>query len=133
MIKKISLATLIGCGLISGSSVSAQSFKQLPNGLEYLIVKDAPGTKTIQEGSVVSMHIRTKIADSAMFDSYKMNNDQPIEQPLTQQFLGSFMDGFKLLTSGDSAIFRLPIDSAFHGSQLPPFAKSGDKVIYTVK
>ena len=113
--------------------VNAQSFKKLPNGLEYDIIKDAPGTKKIADGSYVSMHIRTKIADSAMFDSYKMNNDKPIEQQLTAQFLGGFMDGFAMLSAGDSAVLRMPIDSAFKGGQLPPFAKSGDKVTYVVK
>jgi hypothetical protein len=62
-----------------------------------------------------------------------MNNDKPIDQQLTAQFLGGFMDGFAMLSAGDSAVLRMPIDSAFKGGQLPPFAKSGDKVTYVVK
>ncbi len=133
MVRKISM-TLVALASLAGSSeVNAQSFKKLPNSLEYAIVSDAPGAKKIADGSYVSMHIRTRIADSAMFDSYKMNNDKPIEQQLTAQFLGGFMDGFAMLTAGDSAILRMPIDSAFKGGQLPPFAKSGDMVTYIVK
>jgi len=144
MIRKISFAcaTLL---LISGSSIAQNNktekkatavdtaFKITANNLEYLFLKDQAGTKFIQDGSIVKMHIRTKIADSTMFDSYKMNNNEPIEQPLTKQFLGAFMEGFALLTAGDSAVLRLPIDTAFKGSPMPPFAKSGDKVSYEVK
>ena len=145
MIRKISLAcaTL----LLTGSAAMAQKTtaikKATPtkksftiktaNKLECNMLNDVAGTKFIQDGSVVKMHIRTKIADSSMFDSYKMNNNEPIEQPLTKQFLGAFMEGFSLLTAGDSAILRLPIDTAFKGSPMPPFAKSGDMVSYEVK
>ena len=144
MIRKISFAcaTLL---FISGASIAQNNktekkatavetaFKKTANNLEYLFLKDQAGTKFIQDGSIVKMHIRTKIADSAMFDSYKMNNNEPIEQPLTKQFLGAFMEGFALLTAGDSAILRLPIDTAFKGSPMPPFTKRGDKVSYEVK
>jgi FKBP-type peptidyl-prolyl cis-trans isomerase len=146
MIRKISFAcatTLIlfisSCKIAQNNKTEKKAtavetaFKKTANNLEYLFLKDQAGTKFIQDGSIVKMHIRTKIADSAMFDSYKMNNNEPIEQPLTKQFLGAFMEGFALLTAGDSAILRLPIDTAFKGSPMPPFAKSGDKVSYEVK
>jgi FKBP-type peptidyl-prolyl cis-trans isomerase len=130
---KISM-TLLVCALLGISPLThAQTFKTLPNGLEYCIIKDEPGTQKITEGSQVSLHIRTKIADSSMFDSYKMNKNEPIDQQLTAQFLGGFMPGFEMLSAGDSAILRLPVDSAFKGNQMPAFVKSGDKVTYTVK
>lgn len=108
-------------------------FNKTTSGLEYLMLKDVPGKKFIQDGSYVVMHIRTKIADSAMFDSYKMNNNEPIDQQLTKDFLGAFMEGFNLLSEGDSALLRLPIKTAFKDSPLPPFAKETDKVTYEVK
>lgn len=119
---------------MAGTPVKAAAeFKKLPNGLEYKIIRDEAGVKLIQEGSFVSLNIRTRIADSAMFDSYKMNDNKPIEQQLTTQFLGGFMDGFLFLSAGDSAVLRMPIDSAFKGGQFPAFAKSGDMVTYDVK
>ncbi len=145
MIKKISLAcaTLLLTGSVTMAQKTTAVKKATPtkksftiktaNKLECNMLNDVAGTKFIQDGSVVKMHIRTKIADSSMFDSYKMNNNEPIEQPLTKQFLGAFMEGFALLTAGDSAILRLPIDTAFKGSPMPPFAKSGDMVSYEVK
>ncbi len=142
MIKKVVLGSLalvvFSAGVHAqkqkgGKNAPVAEFKKTANQLEYKFLKDEPGDKYIQDGSVVKMHIRTKIADSAMFDTYKMNNNEPIEQPLGKQFLGNFMEGFALLTPGDSAILQLPIDSAFKGAQMPPFAKSGDKVSYEVK
>jgi len=145
MIKKISFAcaTLLLTGSVTMAQKTTAVKKATPtkksftiktaNKLECYMLNDVPGIKFIQDGSVVKMHIRTKIADSSMFDSYKMNNNEPIEQPLTKQFLGAFMEGFSLLSSGDSAILRLPIDTAFKGSPMPPFAKSGDMVSYEVK
>lgn len=109
-------------------------FKKTASGVEYKFLVDNPSTTTIGEGSVVKMHIRTLVADSAMFDTYKMNNNEPIEQPMSSQFIGPFWDAFVLLTPGDSAILRLPIDSAFKGApSLPPFAKSGDHVQWVIK
>ena len=113
--------------------VNAQTFKKASKGLEYVIIKDVPGAKLIKDGSYVALHIQTKMADSVMFDSYKINNNEPIEQQLTQEFLGGFMEGFTKLSEGDSAILRMPVDSAFPGNQKPPFAKPGDLVSYFIK
>lgn len=107
--------------------------KTLENGVDYSIYFDAPGTATITEGSYVSMQITTAIGDSIMFDSYASNNGLPLEpQKLSSSFLGVFMDGFKLLTVGDCAFFRVPVKIAFDGS-IPPFTNPTDKVVYHVK
>jgi FKBP-type peptidyl-prolyl cis-trans isomerase len=131
MIKKIGLAILSLCFV--SVNTQAQKMKKLPSGLEYVMYKDTPGAKFIKDGSYVKMHIRTKIADSAMFDSYVMNKEKPIEQQLTAQFLGAFMEGFSLLSEGDSAMLRLPYEKAFKDQPLPPFAKAGDPVSYQIK
>lgn len=130
------LSAVFVCSALAASAQKKPQplvFKSTPNKLEYVFLKDEPGKNTIKDGSIVKLHIRTKIKDSVMFDSYKMNNNEPIEQPLNKQFLGGFMEGFEMLTAGDSAILRLPIDSAFKGAPMPPFAKSGDKVTYELK
>jgi FKBP-type peptidyl-prolyl cis-trans isomerase len=114
-------------------NTDAQEFKKTASGLEYAMLKDVPGINAIKDGSYVKMHIRTKIADSSLFDSYLLNNNEPIEQQLTSQFLGAFMEGFSLLSEGDSAILKLPVEKAFKDSPLPPFAKAGDPVQYEVR
>jgi len=132
-ISKKVLGLFLTAALANGVQAQQKTFSKTASGLEYLMLKDVPGKKNVQDGSYVVMHIRTKIADSAMFDSYKMNNNEPIDQQLTKEFLGDFMEGFNLLTEGDSALLRLPIEVAFKGSPMPPFAKNGDKVTYEVK
>ena len=80
------------------------------------------------------MHIVTKIKDSVLFDSRKMNNDKPIETPVNKpQQSGDIMEGFPLLTEGDSVVFEIAIDSLAKGQALPPFAKSGDILQFAVK
>lgn len=110
-----------------------KGFKVTASGLEYKFLHDEPGTVTIQDGNVVKMHIRTRIADSIMFDTYRWNNNEPIEQALTKEFLGAFMEGFNLLTAGDSVILRLPLEKAFKENSYPSFAKSHDMVSYDLK
>jgi FKBP-type peptidyl-prolyl cis-trans isomerase len=127
----------IGCAIVSLSLIAnvaqAQKFKKTVTGLEYAMLKDVPGTKMIQDSSYVKMHIRTKMSDSTMFDSYKMNNNEPVEQQLTSQFLGAFMEGFLMLSEGDSAVLKLPVEKAFKDTQIPPFAKKGDPFSFEVK
>ena len=116
------------------TSTKSDVMKKTPSGVEYSFFKDDPNPKTIQEGSVVKMHIRTVISDSVMFDTYKMNNNEPIEQPMSKQFIGAFWEGFTMCGPGDSVMLQLPIDSAFKDAGgLPPFAKSGDKVKWYLK
>lgn len=129
--KKILLSSL---ALVAAGTMQAQNLKSLPSGLEYNIITDAPGTKKATEGSIITMHIRTLLNDSTLFDSYKMNNNEPV--PATVQkpsFNGDIMEGLTLLTAGDSAHFRTTADSVFRNGQMPPFAKSGDKVNFYVK
>lgn len=116
------------------SFAQAQNLTKLPSGLEYKIVKDAPGTKKAAVGSIITMHIRTVVNDSSLFDSYKMNNNEPVPaQVQAPSFNGDIMEGLALLTAGDSAHFRTLADSVFRNGQMPPFVKSGDKVNFYVK
>lgn len=110
------------------------SFKKLPSGLEYAMVKDAPGTKFAKEGSMITINIRTILNDSVLFDSYKMNNNEPVPAQVSKPgFNGDIMEGFTYATEGDSIILRSPVDSIFKNAQVPPFAKSGDKVTFYIK
>lgn len=124
----LSVATLFSCN--SGM----KEFKALPSGLKYKIVDDKKGDKKAVEGTFVTMHIVTKIKDSVLYDSRKMNNDKPIETPVNKpQQSGDIMEGFPLLTEGDSVLFEIPIDTLAKGQPLPPFAKSGDMLTFAVK
>jgi FKBP-type peptidyl-prolyl cis-trans isomerase FkpA len=56
------------------------------------------------------MHIHVHIGDSVLFDSRKVNNNQPVPFPISQPQLGHDpTEGFMMLAAGDSAVFRLSV------------------------
>ncbi len=111
----------------------APGYKRIANGLDYKFIKDQPGDALATENGFIEMHISTKIADSVMFDSYKLNEKKPIEAQITKQNFGLLMDGILLMGKGDKAMFQAPLSIMFAGAPAPPFAKENDLVIYTVE
>lgn len=120
------------------SKKTKDGFTILPSGLEYKIVKAGKGKRKGQEGDHAEMFIRVSLEDSLIFDSRKMfNPDKPvpvtIQKPKVQ---GDLMEGFMLLVAGDSAQFRLPVDTMMKAGAPPlPGAKpgTGQKMKYEVQ
>jgi FKBP-type peptidyl-prolyl cis-trans isomerase FkpA len=112
----------------------AVAYDRTPAGLQYKIMRDVPGKNTPQLGDNVEMHIRTHIGDSILFDSRVLNKNQPVPfQIMPPSFKGDLVEGFMMMTPGDSAIFRVPVDSLrTAGAQLLPWMKSGDMIDYEV-
>jgi FKBP-type peptidyl-prolyl cis-trans isomerase FkpA len=126
------LIMLFACGFHQ-SNAQKNKFTKLKSSLEHSIIKDVPGTKAV-EGSMVTMHIKTVVNGTALFDSYSMNNNEPVPAQIAKpQYNGDVMEGLAMLSPGDSAIFRTPADSIFRGGQMPPNVKSGDTVYFYVK
>src|SRR5690606_2804849 len=91
---------------------SGDGFKTTENGLQYKIVKDEKSGETAKEGDVVVMHLHTMIGDSTVFDSRKFNGNQPVEYPLNSPtFKGDVPEGIMMMSAGDSAIFKVSLDS----------------------
>lgn len=113
---------------------AAPGFNRTEGGLEYKIVRDEAGTNTPKIGDQVEMHIVTRIKDSVIFDSRTMNNNQPVPfQIMAPSFKGDLVEGFMMLTPGDSAMFRVPVDSLKKGGQqLPPWMEKADVIEYEV-
>jgi FKBP-type peptidyl-prolyl cis-trans isomerase FkpA len=135
MIRRIIPVTLLGVTLAFMSACNSGSgFKTTKDGLEYRIVKDSAGSQHPAVGDLVEMHIVTRVGDSVLFDSRKLNNDQPVQFPLNPPaFKGDMSEGFALLTPGDSAVFRISLDSIRKtGAQLLPWMKPTDKLQYEV-
>jgi FKBP-type peptidyl-prolyl cis-trans isomerase len=111
-------------------------FITTPTGLEYKITTDIPGTNTPKIGDYVEVEISTKINDSVLFDTKKMNNNQPVQfQIQPAQFKGDIVEGIMLMTPGDVGIFKLSVDSLQKaGSQMAPWMKpgTGQKLIYYI-
>lgn len=111
-------------------------FKKLEAGLEYKIVKDASGDKKPAMGDVVEMHIVLKVDDSVIANSRKENDNKPVQimiQP--SQYKGDWTNGITQLTAGDSAVFRMSIDSLkanMKGQMLPPWMNGKKNLVYEV-
>lgn len=109
-------------------------YKLTPGGLQYKIIVDAPGDRFPKLGDNVEMHIHTHVGDSSLFDSRKLNNGNPVPfQIMPPSFKGDLVEGFMLLTPGDSAVFQVSVDSVKKaGAQLLPWMKEGDMIVYEV-
>lgn len=110
------------------------AFKSTADGLQYNIVKDAPGTNKPKIGDHIEIHINTHVGDSMLYDSRKLNDNKPVPlQLMPPSFKGDLTEGFMMMTPGDSAVFRVAIDSIVKsGQQMLPWMKPGDMIQYEV-
>lgn len=137
MIKRIIPAAIVGLAIITsvGCTNGGGSW-QNKNGLEYKIIKDNKGKKA-QVGDIVEMNVVIKIEDSTLANSAKENMGKPVQMPVQPpMYRGDWLSGLTLLGEGDSAVFRVTVDSikkAFPQQQMPAFMKSGKHLVYEVK
>lgn len=118
------------------TEVPKSDFKTTETGLEYKFIKDVPGTNMPKTGDYVEVHLVTTIGDSVLFETRKMNNNQPVQFPLQPAaFKGDLVDGLTMMTPGDSAIFQMSVDTLVKaGSPSMPWMKpgTGQKLTYRV-
>lgn len=117
--------------------IADEGYTTSPNGMEYKIVYDAPGTQKPQIGDYISAHLLSKVGDSVLFSTRSVLNNAPAEvQVMAPPGKGDVLEGFMYMTPGDSAIFRFSIDSLMKlpGMQPLPWMKpgTGQKVCYYV-
>ncbi len=133
--KRILPIALAGLALMSISSCKNGGSFQKKDGLEYKLVVDKPG-QTAKVGDFVEINIRMLAGNSVMADSRKLNGGKPLEMPIQpSQFRGEWTQGLTLMSPGDSAVFRMSVDTLkkmLNGQQLPPFMKPGTYIYYQV-
>ncbi len=116
------------------SSPKEEAFKTTPNGIEYRIVNDVAGTNTPKIGDYIYAHLLSKVNDSVLFSTRSVLNNQPAEVQIQQvPGRGDIIEGFMYMTPGDSAIFRISVDTLIKlGMQPFPWMKpgTGQKVVY---
>jgi FKBP-type peptidyl-prolyl cis-trans isomerase FkpA len=106
---------------------SCEQFKKGDGGLQYNIVKDA-GNAKVGTGDVLSFHamiINDK--DSIVNNTYEVGLPNVIQIPDNndpQAYAGDYYSMFRMLGEGDSAVFRLDVDTlvARTGQPKPDFA-----------
>ncbi|MBS1772091.1 MAG: FKBP-type peptidyl-prolyl cis-trans isomerase [Bacteroidetes bacterium] len=130
------VATLVATAADAQTKTTKDGYAYTPNGLEYKVIKDAPGGRKPVPGDFIEVHLTCKVDDSLLFATRPFNNNQPIEYQVPQPAKGDIAEGFLYMTAGDSAIFRASIDSLW---KLPnfnpqPWMKQGigQKITYYV-
>jgi FKBP-type peptidyl-prolyl cis-trans isomerase FkpA len=141
MIKRFALATLAGITAISFTACNSNEWKKTKDGLEYKILVDKKEGKGPSMEDYVKVNVRIYYAekgkkDTLLNDIYAMNGNQAIEIPVNVplSFKSDWPSGLNLMTPGDSAIFRTPVDTIMKLSQgqLPAFMKKGGHIVYSV-
>lgn len=120
-----------------GHPKTSDGYYILPSSLEYKFLKDVKEGKTPKPGDIMEFSIITSYQDSVLFDTHKMNGDKPVQYAMqAPAYKGDVSEGFALMTPGDSAIFRVLVDSIQKNSQMPlqPWMElnKNKKMIYTV-
>jgi len=116
---------------------SCQNFKKGDGGLEYNIAKDAGADKAISGDFLsVDMTIKSDRNDSLLNSTYDLGLPQIVQiapDSVPGGYKGDYNSMFKFLGEGDSAVFKLNLDTmaARTGQPKPEFA---DKfVTFTIK
>ncbi|MBA2406590.1 MAG: FKBP-type peptidyl-prolyl cis-trans isomerase [Chitinophagales bacterium] len=116
------------CSASFAQPVSTEGFSKTSGGLYYKLIVDNKKTKG-RLGDVIKMNlIYMTQRDSVLFSTYEeeMGPVQFTINPPT--FHGDPMGGFALLGEGDSALFLMPVDSAYQNQEMPAFAKNGEYI-----
>lgn len=110
-------------------------FTTLKSGLEYKVFPGAGKGFSPKPTDVVEMNINVHIGDSEIFNSKKLNNNEPVSFPMTKPtYNGDPVEGFMHMKAGDSAVFFVLIDSMKKsGAQMQSWMKPGMKMEYDVK
>ncbi|MCY4780049.1 FKBP-type peptidyl-prolyl cis-trans isomerase [Sphingobacterium sp. UT-1RO-CII-1] len=110
------------------ATAACQNFKKGEGGLEYNIVKDA-GAEKAQSGDLLSvdMIVTTDRKDSLLQSTYDIGLPQIVNiapDSIPGLYAGDYNSMFKFLGEGDSAIFKLNLDTmaARMGQPKPEFA-----------
>jgi len=117
--------------LIASAPNEPKGFSKTKSGLEYKIfhkgtVKGVHPRIT----DIVEMNINVHMGDSEVFNSRRLNNNEPVSFPITKPtFHGDPVEGFMLMEAGDSAVFFISVDSM---KQPMPGAIPGKKMEYNV-
>jgi FKBP-type peptidyl-prolyl cis-trans isomerase FkpA len=125
---------LIILGLAALTFSSCSRFKTGEGGLQYNIHTDEDGA-TIKEGDfIVLSGIQKTEKDSVIFSTY--DTDRPTFLVAQKPgFKGDLFYGLQLLSEGDSATFKINLDTlaAKSGQPKPPFASKDQYILFTVK
>ncbi|RPD39703.1 FKBP-type peptidyl-prolyl cis-trans isomerase [Chitinophaga barathri] len=128
--KKNNLLLAASLGALALASCGKSGPKKTPGGIAFTIEKAGKGEK-LKKGDTVLVHFASYLNDSLLMSSRQQGSALPLVIAESRDKY-DLMDGFAMLTEGDSAVFVLPVDSM---PQMPPMAKKGDvmKVAFVIE
>jgi len=127
--KKILLSAALMPALFAHAQVTVpEGFKKTPKGLLYKVIVDA-GKPKGKLGDIIKLNtVYSTWNDSVLFSTYEVGMG-PVQFTISPpSYSGDPMEGFVFIGQGDSAMFLMPVDSAFKGQEFPPFAKKGEYI-----
>ncbi|WP_091510022.1 FKBP-type peptidyl-prolyl cis-trans isomerase [Flexibacter flexilis] len=130
-------------GLLALAACNSNSFKTSPDGLEYKFFTENKSDRKPAAGDMLTLHFIVKNdKDSVLDDSHKLSKlDSLMKRPVQPRtvelqkpsFKGGLESGLMMMSEGDSAEFKLPVDSLYKGGPVPPMLKAGTKMAFVVK
>ena len=135
MIKRFLPIALISALAISTTSCNSNNGFKKYKGLEYKIIKDAPG-KTASMGDIVEFNIVAKADTFSLADSRKSGQPGMMRVEEVKK-AGDLQAIFPLLSVGDSAVVVISCDTLLKNippaqKQLPPWLKKGNKITINI-
>ncbi len=133
MLTRILPIAILGVALISNTGCNSNSGFKKVHGIEYKIIKDAPG-KNATKGDFVEFNLIAKVDTIELGNTYKQG--KPGGFPLQEsKNAGDFQAVFPFLSAGDSAIVEISCDTILKTippdqmQHLPPWMKKGKKIV----
>lgn len=131
---------LLGSALTTAScnaqDPTANTFRKTPDGLEYKFIQKGTGSRLFQEGDFGELNVVFKIGDSVIINTLAMNENKPVMQQCQKPAMkGDLMEGLMMMKAGDSAVFRMPMDTlaARMHQPKPDYARPGDYATWEVR
>src|SRR5688572_5202029 len=127
------LFVLVVCFYSCGSN--KDDFERTEDGLGFRFINSTNGQKP-SLGDIMIMHIsyRTEY-DSVLYDS-KLKSDSFTVVLVEPTFKGGVEEGFAMMSTGDSAIFKVSADSLFEKTfqtTIPAYIKPGSSITFQVR
>jgi len=105
-------------------------------GLDYKWIIHGKDTQTARIGDFGEMNVVFKIGDTIMINTLEMNNHMPVPQQFQAPSMkGDLMSGLLRMKAGDSAVFRMLMDTLAVRAQQPKpnWVQPGDYATWEVK
>ncbi len=125
--------------LVAAAALASCNNVEVVDGVKIQKHEHDDAAPKLKEGDIITFDLVIKNdADSTIKDSKK--EGKPLQDlvppaPAAGAFKGSFENGLRLLSVGDSATIFVPVDSLFKDAsqQIPPFLKRGTDIKFIVK